>query len=288
MSARGRTLVVGASGFIGSAAVRALAEAGHPVRGLLREPADADGPDGVEFAPGSLDDEAALLAACEGVATVVHAASYVGSDPEQCAHVNVDGTRRLLGAAASAGVGRVIYVSTTAVYGTGPHRGIAVDAVPHHPESPASTSRLAAERLVLGAGGAVVRPNIVHGPGDRWFAPHLANLVLKLGGLIEGGAARISAISAADLGRLLAGLAVGEVPARTVLHAAHREPVAVRDLLAQLAPDPDRLPWARSVPFEEAVAFAKPLGVTRHQIAMVAWDHWYESDAIWTLAGLLS
>ncbi|MEA5454826.1 NAD-dependent epimerase/dehydratase family protein [Sinomonas sp. JGH33] len=288
----GHTLVVGASGFIGSAAVRALAEAGHPVRGLVRKPAEADdsygtGRDrgGVELVAGSLDDAASLRAACEGVATVIHAASYVGSDPEQCVQVNVDGTRRLLEATASAGVAQVAYVSTTAVYGTGPHRGIAVDGVPHHPESPASASRLAAEKLVLGAGGAVVRPNIVHGPGDRWFAPHLVSLVLRLGGLIEGGTARISAISVADLGSLLAGLAVRGVPAGSVLHAAYREPITVRDLLAQLAPDPELMPWAGSVPFEEAVEFARPLGFTRHQISMVAWDHWYASEAIWPLAG---
>jgi hypothetical protein len=131
-----------------------------------------------------------------------------------------------------------VSVGTTAVYGTGPHRGAAEGDLPVRPESPVSAARAAAERLVLDAGGNVVRAAPTLGIGDRWFGPALLRGARALGGLPDGGRSRLSVITARALGRALAALAVEPAaappPAGRVLHAAHRYAPTVAELLAML------------------------------------------------------
>ncbi len=110
--------VTGAAGFIGTRLVPALAAAGVPrIVGLdMREPVRTAGGYEhhlVDVAGRELDS---LLRGCD---TVVHLAAVTDPivDDALMARVNVDGTRRVLAAAASVGVRRVIRVSTAAVYG---------------------------------------------------------------------------------------------------------------------------------------------------------------------------
>ncbi|MFF3505014.1 hypothetical protein [Streptomyces sp. NPDC003247] len=64
-------------------------------------------------------------------------------------------------------MGGFVQLSTAAVHGNGPFRKTAEGAVEPRPLSPVSRSRLSGERFVLGAGGAVLRPYLVYGRGDR-------------------------------------------------------------------------------------------------------------------------
>ncbi|MGH8918106.1 MAG: NAD(P)H-binding protein, partial [Actinomycetes bacterium] len=72
-------LLTGATGFLGGAALRALAgREGTRVRALVRTPADRWPAQGTSIVRGDLCSPGSLAAACAGVDTIVHAASYVG------------------------------------------------------------------------------------------------------------------------------------------------------------------------------------------------------------------
>lgn len=109
-------LVTGANGFVGSRVCRHLAGRGVAVRALVRrEDADLSEAGSVDVAVAELDDPDGLADAMSGVTHVVHCAAGIGPDLAQAAAVNVDGTRAVLEAAAEAGVGRIVHVSTTSV-----------------------------------------------------------------------------------------------------------------------------------------------------------------------------
>lgn len=162
----GTVVITGATGFIGGAVLGALLRGGGTgdggdggadrdggdggsdrsgvprVRALARR-IPAEPRDAVEWVRGDVSDPASLRGLCEGATAVLHLASYVGSDEALGEAVNVAGTRAVMAEAARAGVPRVVHLSTAAVYGTGPHRGITVDEVPPEPVSAASRTRLA-------------------------------------------------------------------------------------------------------------------------------------------------
>ena len=114
--------VTGAAGFIGSNLVRELVQEGHRVYALVRPDSDVRALRGVEFEPvrGDLSDRAALRKAMLGCEWCFHvAASYHlwlrNYQPMYAA--NVDGTRNVIEAAASAGCSRIIYTSTVGCIG---------------------------------------------------------------------------------------------------------------------------------------------------------------------------
>ncbi len=120
-----KTLVTGGAGFIGSHIVRALLERGDEVRVLdnfatgKRE--NLTGLD-VELIEGDLRDPKALAASLVDVDLVFHQAAFVSVPqsmdvPTACLDVNVNGTGMLLEAAQKAGVKRVVFASSAAVYG---------------------------------------------------------------------------------------------------------------------------------------------------------------------------
>lgn len=133
-----RWLVTGAAGFIGSNLVEALLRLGQSVVGLdnfatgrwtnLEEVRDRVGADAWErfrFLEDDIRDPAACRAACAGVDRVLHEAA-LGSVPRSLADpvttnaVNVDGTLNVLVAARDAGVKRLVFASSSSVYGDHP------------------------------------------------------------------------------------------------------------------------------------------------------------------------
>ncbi|MFF1574225.1 NAD-dependent epimerase/dehydratase family protein [Leifsonia sp. NPDC058292] len=284
---RGNLVISGANGFVGAAA----AEAGDSavtagllggVRRMVRDPSSA-GVDGVVVA--DLTDRRSLVAAFSGADSLVHAAGYRGSDPVLQQRMNVDGTRAVVEAAEEAGVRRIVLVSTTAVYGSGPHRGEPEGRLPVHPESLLTESRLAAEEIVLAAGGIVVRPDLTYGPGDRWVVPALVRVNRMLGGLIDGGSALTSAIEVRELGRLLVDVATAhDEPQQRVFHAA-AHPVPLSALLdAVSGPLGLRLPTGAPAR-AEATPILTDAGLSPHQLDLIASDHWYDGSALRALAG---
>lgn len=124
MSANGEPmLVTGATGFVGSAVVRTLLEAGQRVRALVRATSRLDNLRGldVETVTGDLCAPESLEAAVQGCRGVFHVAADYRMwvrRPSELYSTNVRGSRNLLLAAARAGVQRIVYTSSVATLGT--------------------------------------------------------------------------------------------------------------------------------------------------------------------------
>lgn len=280
----GPILVTGAGGFVGSAVVAALGDTKLRLLANRRDVAALH-----EIVHADLTDAATLAGVCDGVSTVVHLASEVGRDAERCQAVNVLGTRNLLAEAERAGVRDVIYVSTAAVHGRGPHRDLDESAAPA-PVSVASRSRYLAEQAVRATGGVVLRPFYTYGEGDRWFVPTLLKwLRTRPRVWLDGGSARQSVVAVEDLAAVVA--AAAHEPAAFAglpLHVCEPEPVRMRDALLALAgmfglPHP----WV-SVPGNPVRGALRRLG--QHQLErrleLISVEHTYRSERAWRAAAV--
>ena len=148
-----RALVTGGAGFIGSNLVRALLDRGDEVRVLdnfsTGSRANLEGVD-VEIVEGELRSYERVHNAVRGVEVVYHLGA-LGSvprsvqDPLTSSAVNVEGTLNVLLAARDEGVRRVVYSSSTSVYGTSRSLPTREDSV-LDPISPYGVAKLAAER----------------------------------------------------------------------------------------------------------------------------------------------
>lgn len=171
-------VVTGANGFVGSHACERLAAEGAEVRALVRRPGET--PElrrrHVTEVEGSFADPDDAAAAVEGADALVHCAATVGSDLEQVRAVNVEGTRTIVGAAAAAGVGRIVHISTAAVYDDERRPGTVTEDAPKTADtsSPYAITKAEAEDAAQqAAGGArlvVLRPPVILGahPTSTW------------------------------------------------------------------------------------------------------------------------
>lgn len=173
----GRVLVTGATGFAGSAMLRSLVGRGYRVRALVRDRSHARALElaGVEVAVGNMKDSASLTRAVRDVSVVYHFASIfrqIGLPDEEFRSVNVEGPSRLIIAASSAGVGRVVHISTVGVHGDVEHPP-ASESSPFSPGDIYQRTKLEGEQQALSTAArlgvqlTVVRPAPMYGPRDR-------------------------------------------------------------------------------------------------------------------------
>ena len=132
-----KTVVTGATGFLGAHIVRQLLQDGAEVRVLVRKGADLRNLAGldVEIAVGDLLDKGSLAAAVKECDRLFHAAADYRlwtHNPEAMYAANVEGTRNILQAAADAGMAKVVYTSTVGTLG---NHG---DGTPGDEETPVS------------------------------------------------------------------------------------------------------------------------------------------------------
>jgi nucleoside-diphosphate-sugar epimerase len=272
-----KVLITGASGFVGGR-VAATAQRQPDVRVRLLS---RHAPHGPEYVHGDLCAPPSLRGVCADTDVLVHCATQVGGDPETVQAVNDHGTRALVEEAVRAGVRRIVYVSTAAVHGRGPFRGVRPGEAPVAPASPTSRSRAAAERYVLDAGGLVLRPHLVYGEGDRWVIPGLVWLMEELSATLTGCEALQSMIDVDTLGRAVVAAALSPVPGGGVHHVNHPEPVAVADLLAAVSRELGEPGGGAAVDVATALDRAAGSPPALHHLGMLTVDHWFVDDAFW-------
>ncbi len=132
MATSRRALVTGGAGFIGSHIVRALCQRGYQTRvldDLSRGQKNrlSDLSNSVELIEGSILDDRALASAVRDIDVIFHEAAWVSvpqsvEQPLEYHDVNATGTLRVLQAARQAGVGRVVYASSSSAYGEEPEQ----------------------------------------------------------------------------------------------------------------------------------------------------------------------
>jgi nucleoside-diphosphate-sugar epimerase len=165
-----RALVTGGSGFFGHLLVERLLARGDSVRNFDLTPAD-DEPAGVDFHQGDIRHASAVRRACEGIHVVYHnvAQQPLSKDPELMRTVNLDGTRNLLSAALDCGVRKVIFTSSTAIFGIPAELPIRRSTKPS-PCEPYGRTKVASEQLCLdfierGLDVTMIRPRTILGHG---------------------------------------------------------------------------------------------------------------------------
>ncbi|MCA9544162.1 MAG: NAD-dependent epimerase/dehydratase family protein, partial [Myxococcales bacterium] len=223
-----KVLLTGATGFIGPHVARALLQAGHHVRALVRPGSEERLPVDVEPAPGDLTVPASLAAAVSGCDAVVHLGGVLRTSRSLVMQrVNVGGTQSLAQAARDAGAERFVFVSTLSAQGpadgAGPHRGPGREA----PIEAYGRSKLSAETALRAGEGprwtTVLRPAVVLGPGDQIINPLSAivraRIVPELPGL------QFSFVDVRDLAALIVQLLTEAEPAFGPFFVAHPTPV---------------------------------------------------------------
>lgn len=168
---RPRTVfITGAAGFMGSALGARFRAEGWTVLGVDR----LDGDDGRVVA-GDIGGTGRWQEHLDGADLVVHTAALVSNTAsrDEAWRVNVAGTRNVIEAAARAGVGRLVHVSSVAVYSHDRPR-VVDELCPVRPAGDVyGDTKVAAEQVVWQAHAAgeveasVVRPSDVYGPASR-------------------------------------------------------------------------------------------------------------------------
>src|SRR5215813_3332100 len=179
-----RYLVTGGAGFIGSALANRLASNGHEV--YVLDDLSAGDParllPSVIFTRGDITDIPKLWTLLQGVQCVYHLAARVSVQesvlyPRDYNAVNVGGTVSVLEAMRDAGVKRVVFSSSGAVYGEQASQPLREDMRPD-PRSPYAVSKLAAEYYVRTTGilwnieTVSLRVFNAYGPGQQLPAAH--------------------------------------------------------------------------------------------------------------------
>ena len=172
-------LVTGVGGFIGSSIARALLQQGWTVRGVdnFLTGSEDDVPPGVDLVRGDLRDLETAKSVCKGVETVWHQAAVRNvarsiEEPLLTESCNVNATINLLLGADEAAVRRVIYASSSSVYGDVAGSANFEDQ-PLDPRSPYAVSKLSAEQYcrvwtrVKGLSTVSLRYVNVFGPGQN-------------------------------------------------------------------------------------------------------------------------
>ena len=169
-----RCLVTGGAGFIGSHVVDRLLALGHEVRVVDNLSTGsranlAHVADRVDFQLGDLCDPAVAARAVDGIEVIYHVAALPSvprslKDPWGSHDANVNATVHLLQAAVKAGARRIVYSSSSSVYGDTPELP-KVESFEPLPRSPYAASKLASEQYVL----AYARGGLIEGVALRYF-----------------------------------------------------------------------------------------------------------------------
>ena len=194
-------LVTGAEGFIGSHLAERLRVEGHRIRSMVLynflgswgwlEAAKSNQPANLEIFTGDVRDPYGVRQAMAGCEGVLHLAALIGipysyHSPETYVDTNIKGTLNILQAAIDLGVKKVIYTSTSEVYGTARFVPITEDH-PLQGQSPYSASKIGADQLALsfyhsfGLPVTILRPFNTYGPrqSTRAVIPTIITQILK-------------------------------------------------------------------------------------------------------------
>ncbi|PCC71224.1 Nucleoside-diphosphate-sugar epimerase [Nannocystis exedens] len=228
-----KIFVTGASGFVGSAVVRELIQAGHEVVGLARSDANARtiAEAGASVHRGSLEDLDSLQRGAADSDGVIHTA-FVHDFSNYAASAEVDGRAIEALGAALAGSGRPLVVTSGALVASA--GSIATEDMPTDASFARRSETTALPFVAREVRVSVVRlPPTVHGAGDHGFVPELIRIARDKGvaAYVGDGTNRWPAVHRLDAARAYR-LAFEKAPAGTRVHAIAEEGIPTREIAA--------------------------------------------------------
>ena len=243
-----KLLVTGATGFLGSALVPLLLEAGHEVRALARGSAPATNGREYEIVHGDVRDVEAVRRALEGREAIYHLAGLVSRDPRD-AHkmyeLHVTGTRVLLAEAERFGVERVVLASSSGTIGVSPVRRVATEQDEYPIETvgrwPYYLSKIYEEKIAIDAARkglpvVILNPSLLLGPGDARLSSTQDIYRFLLGRIPVMPRGGINFVDVRDVARaFVAALKRGNVGERHLLGAVNWEFTEFFGRLSRLA-----------------------------------------------------
>jgi nucleoside-diphosphate-sugar epimerase len=238
--------VTGASGFIGRHLIERLTHEAHRIYALVLpgEDASALAPFDVEIVRGDILDYPSLQRAATNCQLIFHLAARTeasGASRKDFEVVNIQGTANVARAALSAGVTRLVFCSSGALYGRAiKNRSITEDTIPT-PDSPYGQSKFSAERSLLshyrrdGLSVVLARTSAVFGPGAMSWLNLFRTIAAGRFRLIGDGYNHHHAADIADIveGLVLCGSVAG-IDGRTYILAG-AESTPLRDLVQTIA-----------------------------------------------------
>lgn len=180
-----RTLITGASGFVGRHIAEACLRRDWPLHLIARSASNLEqleGQPGVTVFRGELTDAALVRRALNDVDAVIHCAAKVGDwgPVEEYRQANVESLRTLLEACKGLGLTRFIHMSSLGVYPPRHHYGSdETTPLPAKHRDGYTQSKVESEQLAFqyhrdfGIPVAALRPGFIYGPGDRTVMPRI-------------------------------------------------------------------------------------------------------------------
>lgn len=266
-----KALITGATGFLGSHIAERLVARGDDVRALVRPSSDTSHLRalGVALAIGDITDSASLREGATGVDVIYHTAATVTdwAPWSEFETVTVRGTRNVFQAAATAGVTRVLHVSTDGVYALKSLRKRVTEEAPleRHfgPLDYYRRSKLAAEKVARRysksgqVGVTIVRPGLLLGERDRAIFPGTVAFLRSGSAVYLGsGTNRLPYVYVGDVAHACILGATNDVALGRIYNVASNENVTQRDLFSAIAEAMEIPVPKRSVPVPALYAAA--------------------------------
>jgi nucleoside-diphosphate-sugar epimerase len=228
-------LITGAYGYLGSVIRARLEHAGWETVALVRTPRPGDRAHAWRL--GEDVDEAVW----KGIDALVHCAYDMSArSRDDVWRINVEGSAHVVGAAARAGIQRLLVISSMSAYpGTSQLYG---------------SAKLEVERRTLELGGIAIRPGLVYGPRPGGMAGTLLRLTrLPVVPVLTGGGRQFP-VHEDDLARVVTSLLSAPNWTAEVFGVAQQDPMSLRDLLSALAAQEGRTCRFLPVPWQLAYA----------------------------------
>ncbi len=234
--------VTGSSGYLGSAIVAHLRSQKADVVEYRRNVDEESNPGDVRYFDLSRSPDARVF---RGVTCLIHAAwDLRETDLRRAWERNVEGSKRLLEATATAGIGRFIFVSSMSAYfGTKQNYGL---------------MKLSIERAVLEAGQVVVRPGLVYGGEPGGMAQTLSKLSsFPVIPVIYG--ARLFTLHIEDFVSAITTLVGAVKIPSTVIGLAHETPTQFREIMLAMAPKSGKSKVTIPIPWHSVLGLLRTL-----------------------------
>ena len=255
-------LVTGGAGYFGTVLRQRLLARGCAVRTFdLVRPDDLAA--GEEAVQGDIRDAAAIAAACRGVAIVHHNVAQVplARDRHLFESVNIQGTENLLEGARAAGVRKVVYTSSSAVFGA-PRSNPVTEDTPAAPAEAYGRAKYEGERrcqrfITQGLDVSIVRPRTILGHGRLGIFQILFEWVRSGYNIpvLGAGDNRYQFVHAEDLAS--ACILAGERPGAALYHCGTDRFGTMRETLEALCRHAGTGSKVRSVPMTPALLAMK-------------------------------